>query len=97
MAHGAKPEFPREVEAAAEAIPQTIPPEEIERRLDLRDYPIFTIDPVDAKDFDDAISVRDLGGGALELGVHIADVGHYVQPGTALDAEALARGTSVYL
>lgn len=97
MAHGAKPEFPREVEEAAEAIPQTIPPEEIERRLDLRDYPIFTIDPVDAKDFDDAIHTRDLGDGMMELGIHIADVSAYVKEGGAIDLEAYERATSTYL
>jgi ribonuclease R len=66
-------------------------------RVDLRDRVVFTIDGEDAKDFDDAIGVRSLPGGGLEVGVHIADVGHYVRPGTSLDEEALARATSVYL
>jgi ribonuclease R len=89
--------FPDEVIAEAESIPEAIPPEEFDRRVDLRGKPVFTIDPVDAQDFDDAIHVLDLPNGNLEVGVHIADVSHYVRPNTALDAEALERGTSVYL
>ncbi|RMH69368.1 MAG: ribonuclease R [Bacteroidetes bacterium] len=89
--------FSEEVIREAEAIPDTIPAEEIQRRLDLRHKRIFTIDPADAKDFDDAIHVERLDNGNFEVGVHIADVSHYVRPGTALDAEAYARGTSVYL
>lgn len=81
----------------AEAIPETIPPEEAERRVDLRDKPIFTIDPEDAKDFDDAIHILELPNGHFEVGVHIADVSHYVRPGSAIDREAYQRGTSVYL
>jgi ribonuclease R len=92
-------EFPAEVEDEAERLRERgIRPEDAERREDLRAALIFTIDPADAKDHDDAVSVRALGeGDLLEVGVHIADVGHYVEEGGALDAEALRRGTSVYL
>jgi len=89
--------FPPEVLAEAEALPNEIPPEEIERRHDFRDILTFTIDPEDAKDFDDAISFRVLPSGLYEVGIHIADVSYYVRPGTALDEEAYKRGTSVYL
>src|SRR5690606_16492270 len=78
-------------------IPLEIPEAEAARRLDLRDRRVFTIDPVDAKDFDDAIHIERLGSGDFELGVHIADVSHYVAEGTPLDEEAFARGTSTYL
>ena len=81
----------------SEAIPETISPQEAHRRLDLRDVLTFTIDPHDAKDFDDAISYRRLDNGRLEIGVHIADVSHYVRPGSALDREAASSTTSVYL
>lgn len=97
LSHGAKASFPPEVEREAEAAPTEIPAGEIARRLDLRDAPVFTIDPADAKDFDDAIHTRDLGDGRTEVGVHIADVSHYVPVGGALDAEAYARATSTYL
>lgn len=90
-------EFPKDVEEQAEAIPTEIPEPEIRRRLDLRKERIFTIDPYDAKDFDDAIQVRLNEAGHYELGVHIADVTYYVRPGTVLDQEALERATSVYL
>src|SRR5690606_36436326 len=89
--------FSSEAMAEANAIPDAIPEKEIQRRLDLRDKPIFTIDPVDAKDFDDAIHITRLDNGNYEVGVHIADVSHYVRPGTAIDKEAYERGTSVYL
>lgn len=89
--------FPQHVEDAAEKIPTRISPEEIAGRLDLRDLDIITIDPADAKDFDDAISLEMLDNGNRRLGVHIADVSHYVRPGSDLDKEALERGTSVYL
>ncbi len=89
--------FPREVEQEARSISTQIPPSEIQRRLDLRDQVCFTIDPEDAKDFDDAVSIRRLRRGRYELGVHIADVSYYVRPQSALDKEALRRGTSVYL
>ncbi|MEO0558265.1 MAG: ribonuclease R [Bacteroidota bacterium] len=97
MAHGAPADFPAEVEQAAARIDIGITTEEIARREDLRDLPIFTIDPVDAKDFDDAIHTRDLGDGMLEVGVHIADVSHYVTEGGAIDQEGYARATSTYL
>ena len=90
-------EFPEAVEREAAAIPEEITEEEIARRRDFRDITTFTIDPWDAKDFDDALSYRKLENGNIELGVHIADVTHYVRPGTQLEQEALKRGTSVYL
>ena len=86
-----------EAEAEAARIPDTIPDQEIERRLDFRDVLTFTIDPEDAKDFDDALSIRKLENGHLEIGVHIADVTHYLKEGSAIDKEAFARSTSVYL
>jgi ribonuclease R len=97
MSMNVKADFPDEVEAEAAKIPVEIPDREIDRRRDLRDKPTFTIDPVDAKDFDDAIHIERLDNGHYEVGVHIADVSHYVRPDTALDAEALERATSVYL
>ncbi len=90
-------EFPEEVEAESNAIPTEIPEAEIARRLDLRGVLTFTIDPVDAKDFDDALSIRKLENGNWEIGVHIADVTHYVKPDSALEREAFRRATSVYL
>jgi ribonuclease R len=89
--------FSREVMDAAEALADTIDAAEIAKRRDLRNTFTITIDPVDAKDFDDAISLRRLENGHYEVGVHIADVSHYVLPGTALDEEAYRRATSVYL
>ncbi len=89
--------FPEEVEQVAADIPTEIPEHEIARRRDLRGEMIFTIDPFDAKDFDDAVHLKELPGGTYELGVHIADVSAYVDPGTALDQEAYSRATSVYL
>lgn len=89
--------FPESVLKAAEKIPDQIPEEEIHRRRDVRDVTTFTIDPIDAKDFDDALSVRKLDNGHWEVGVHIADVSYYVKPGTILDDEAYERATSVYL
>ena len=97
MALGVRSDFPAEVEAEAERIDAGITDAEVARRLDLRQTLIFTIDPEDAKDFDDAIHTRDLGQGRVEVGVHIADVSHYVRVGTALDAEAYTRATSTYL
>lgn len=89
--------FPRDVEEEVSAVPETIPQEEIRRRLDLRSMTIVTIDPHDAKDFDDALSIEVLDEGTFRLGVHIADVSAYVKEGTAVDEEAFERGTSVYL
>jgi ribonuclease R len=89
--------FPQEVLHEAKRISSAIPAAECRRRLDLRDLVCFTVDPEDAKDFDDAVSLTVLSDGNYRLGVHIADVGHYVKEGNALDREALKRGTSVYL
>src|SRR5262249_11617658 len=90
-------EFPPEVTAEAEAIAESVPPAARTGREDLRSRPVFTIDPDDAKDFDDAIEVESLTDGGWRLHVHIADVSHYVSPGTELDREAQRRGNSVYL
>lgn len=89
--------FDKEVEDEAKKIPVEIPEAAYAGRLDLRDKNIFTIDPDDAKDFDDAIHVTPLGKNRYEVGVHIADVSHYVKPGSAIDQEARVRATSVYL
>jgi ribonuclease R len=89
--------FSMEALAEARALEVKIPAEEIARRRDFRDITTFTIDPLDAKDFDDAISIRKLENGHWEIGVHIADVSHYVPEGSALDKEAYKRATSVYL
>lgn len=89
--------FTDKVEKAAAKIPTGISKEEIGRRRDFRKVTTFTIDPADAKDFDDALSLRRLDKGLWEVGVHIADVTHYIEPGTILDDEAERRGTSVYL
>lgn len=89
--------FPPQVEKEANAIPEEIPAEEIAKRKDFRKVLTFTIDPADAKDFDDAISYQKLPNGNHEIGVHIADVSHYVIQGTDLDKEAYSRATSVYL
>jgi ribonuclease R len=89
--------FPDEVERESEAIPEEITNEEIAKRRDFRNVLTFTIDPVDAKDFDDALSFKALDNGNFEIGIHIADVSHYIIPDSALDKEAYERGTSVYL
>jgi ribonuclease R len=89
--------FPEDVEDDAERIPEKISNKEIAKRRDFRKITTFTIDPVDAKDFDDALSIQQLENGNWEIGVHIADVSHYVHPDTPLDKEALRRGTSIYL
>ncbi|QXD14861.1 ribonuclease R [Rhodocaloribacter litoris] len=90
-------DFPKAVLDEAAALSDRIPRAEVARRLDLRKKRIFTIDPEDAKDFDDAIHIEKLENGNYEVGVHIADVSHYVRPGSALDEEAFRRSTSVYL
>lgn len=89
--------YPKAVEAAAEKIPETIPQEEIDKREDFRKVTTFTIDPKDAKDFDDALSIRKLDNGLWEVGVHIADVTYYVKEHDIIDKEAEKRATSVYL
>lgn len=89
--------FPKAVEEYANNIDTRIDEKEVEKRKDLRDLLTFTIDPADAKDFDDALSVRVLENGNTEVGIHIADVSHYVKPGSILDQEAFERATSVYL
>ncbi len=89
--------FPRRVEDESALIPEMISNEEIKKRRDFRSTPTFTIDPADAKDFDDALSIIKLPNGNWEIGVHIADVSHYVRPTTQLDKEAYYRATSVYL
>jgi len=91
------PEFPPEVEAAARAFGPVVGAGELGWRADFRDIPTVTIDPDDAKDFDDALSLMPLPGGGHRIGIHIADVSHYVRPGTPLDDEARARGNSTYL
>ena len=97
LAHDYPVEFPKEVEKEAAAIPSRIQKSEVRNRKDFRDVFTITIDPADAKDFDDAISLQKLPNGHWEVGVHIADVSHYVKPGSAIDEEAYNRGTSVYL
>ncbi len=94
---GLEIKFPQAVIAAAEKVTMDLDPEEIKTRRDFRNITTITIDPVDAKDFDDAISIQWLENGNVEIGVHIADVSHYVQPGTPMDEEALKRSNSVYL
>ncbi len=89
--------FPKQIENEAENIPFEITQNEIKQRLDLREKVIFTIDPYDAKDFDDAVSIEKLENGNFNVGIHIADVSHYVQAGSKLDLEAEQRGNSVYL
>lgn len=94
--HGIVGKFPAEVMKQAREIPQQVPEKDMEGRMDLREEIIFTIDGADSKDFDDAISIRKLENGNYWLGVHIADVSHYVTEGSPLDQEAFRRGTSVY-
>lgn len=89
--------YPQSVEAAADKISAEITPEDYAEREDFRDVVTFTIDPKDAKDFDDALSIRQLKPGLWEVGVHIADVSHYVKEGSIIDKEAVKRATSVYL
>ena len=95
--YGLPYEFPYEVEQFAKTLDTSIKESEIAKRRDMRDVLTFTIDPKDAKDFDDALSFRKLENGNYEIGIHIADVSHYVQPDTVLEDEAYERATSVYL
>ena len=100
MEHGFSTTFPTAVEAEAQAIEDNhakIIASEVSKRVDFRESVTFTIDPVDAKDFDDALSVEELPDGNYEIGVHIADATYFCVPGTAIDDEAVKRGTSVYL
>ena len=90
-------EFPIPVLKEAKSIKQEIDKQEIHNRLDLRKEEMFTIDGDDSKDLDDAVSVKKLKNGNYELGVHIADVSHYVKSGSKLDKEAITRGTSIYM
>ena len=95
--YGLPVEFPQEVINESMLVPEVITEKEISSRKDIRGVTTLTIDPVDAKDFDDALSVNIISDNKIEVGVHIADVGHYVKPGTKLDDEAFKRATSVYL
>ncbi|MDA7728786.1 ribonuclease R [Flavobacteriales bacterium] len=95
--YGFSPKFPDKVEKVVNKILEKISKEEINKRLDIRNTTTFTIDPKDAKDFDDALSVKKLNNGNWEVGVHIADVSHYVKEGGIIDKEAAERATSVYL
>lgn len=95
--YGLPYEFPVEIERYADQLDTTIKAEEIAKRRDMRDTLTFTIDPKDAKDFDDALSFKILENGNYEIGIHIADVSHYLEEGTVLDDEAYSRATSVYL
>lgn len=95
--YGLPYEFPDHVLAAAASVKREVPADELARRRDFRDVTTLTIDPVDAKDFDDALSLKKLPNGNWEVGVHIADVTYYLRPGSVLDEEARQRATSVYL
>ena len=97
LKHTLATEFPSDVEREAALIPDRVLPSELPGRLDYRDKVVFTIDPDDAKDFDDALSYEPLDGGEVRVGIHIADVSTYVHPGTAIDREAQRRGNSTYL
>lgn len=90
-------DFPQDVLNESELVPEVITEKEMSNRRDMRDVTTITIDPVDARDFDDALSIKVINENNIEVGVHIADVGHYVKPGTKLDDEAFKRATSVYL
>ncbi len=89
--------FPEELDKLAKKIPEKITKAEIDKRLDFRKVPTFTIDPADAKDFDDALSIKVINDDTFEVGIHIADVTHYVKPNTPIEDEAVDRATSVYL
>ena len=95
--YGLPVDFPQEVINESELVPEVITEKEISTRRDMRDITTITIDPVDARDFDDALSINIINDNRIEVGVHIADVGHYVKPGSKLDEEAYKRATSVYL
>lgn len=95
--YGLPYEFPKNIESAAEQLQKKIDPSEVKKRRDFREVLTFTIDPISAKDFDDALSFKKLENGCVEIGIHIADVSHYVQPNSLLDQEAYERATSVYL
>ena len=95
--YGLPYKYPKNVEEAADKISAEITPEDLAEREDFRDVTTFTIDPHDAKDFDDALSIRKLSQGLWEVGVHIADVSHYVTEGSVIDKEAVKRATSIYL
>ena len=95
--YGLPYKYPKAVEQAAERISADITPEEISKREDFRDVFTCTIDPKDAKDFDDALSIVQLPNGNWQVGVHIADVSHYVKEGSIIDKEAQKRATSIYL
>jgi len=95
--YGLEPHVPADVEREAASLPDRVSQRDAEGRLDCRAIPVFTIDPDDAKDFDDALSIEDLGRGDVRVGVHVADVSAYVKHGTALDREARKRGNSTYL
>src|SRR5690606_27985902 len=95
--YGLPYEFPEEVEPEADSIDREVRDEEAAKRWDMRQILTLTIDPTDAKNFDDTLSIRQLENGNWEIGVHIADVSHYVRPGTRLDDEAYSRATSIYL
>lgn len=97
LEYGLPYEFPEEIEKEAQSLPIEITTSEIKKRRDMREDVTFTIDPRDAKDFDDALSFTPLENGNYEIGIHIADVSHYLQPNTKLDKEAYDRATSVYL
>lgn len=95
--YGLSPNFPEAVEREVVDLPDSVQPKEMKDRLDYRKVPTFTIDPDDAKDFDDAISIEELPQGEVRIGIHIADVSNYVKSDTALDKEAQSRGNSTYL
>jgi ribonuclease R len=97
VSHGLDIEFDADVMNEAEQVTLELDPAEVAKRRDFRNILTFTIDPADAKDFDDALSIKKLDNGHWEVGVHIADVSHYVRPESAMDKEALKRGNSVYL
>src|SRR5690606_851340 len=90
-------EFPQEVLDELKGISTEIHPKEISQRRDFRKITTFTIDPFNAKDFDDALSIQHLENGSIEIGIHIADVSHYIEEGSAMDKDAYHRSTSVYL